>query len=219
MKNKLLLLLPMLTLSLIGINKGVTSVYASSVSSSYITEAQLNNYLNNNNYRITYQEPGLSKDYYYTRYELYTTRTFGDRYFLNVKVEHNADLADTIITVDSISFIGLSHTEGLGFSAEASVPGYYCSFTADMNVTTSTDYAITKSRSFTLKGKENSSYDASGTYYLYYRESFVDSIIVKRTLSGIFVSAEYYSSSPEDVFSMEMIQTRPTTNATVLPAC
>lgn len=219
MKNKLLLLLPMLTLSFMNIDKDINKVYASSVSSRNITETQLNNYLSKYNYNVTYQETGLSGNYYYTRYDLYTTRTFGDRYFLNVKVEHNADLADTIITFDSISFIGLSHTEGLGFSAEASGPGYYCSFTADMSVTTSTDYTITESKSFILRGKENSTYDPSGTYYLYYRESFVNSIIVKRTLSGSFVSAEYYSSCPEDAFSMEMIRTRPTTNSTVLPAC
>ena len=219
MKNKLLLLIPMLSLSLINIEKQITKVNASSVSSSYITDSQLNNYLNNYDYNVTYQETSVDGKYYYTRYDLYSTRTFGNRYFLNVKVEHNADLADTIISFDSISFIGLSHTEGLGFSAEASVPGYYCSFTANMSVTTSTDYTITESRSFVLRGKENTTYNPSGTYYLYYRESFVDSIIVKRTISGSFVAAEYYSSCPEDAFSMEMIQTRPTTDSTVLPAC
>lgn len=218
MKNRLLLI-SMLTLSFMNIDKDIHKVYASRINSSAITETQLNNYLSNYNYKITYQNTGLSGNYFYTRYDLYTTRTLGDRYFLNVKVEHNADLADTILTFDSISFIGLSHTEGLGFSAEASVPGYYCSFTADMSVTTSTDYTITESKSFILRGKENSTYDPSGTYYLYYRESFVDSIIVKRTSSGVFVSAEYYSSCPEDIFSMEIIRTRPTTNASVLPAC
>ena len=37
MKNKLLLLIPMLSLSLINIEKQITKVNASSVSSSYIT--------------------------------------------------------------------------------------------------------------------------------------------------------------------------------------
>ena len=69
MKNKLLLLLPMLTLSFMNIDKDINKVYASSVSSRNITETQLNNYLSKYNYNVTYQETGLSGNYYYTRYD------------------------------------------------------------------------------------------------------------------------------------------------------
>lgn len=214
MKKKLLLVLPIVTFLVINLNNDNNKINARVVNTKSITESQFKNYLNSYTHAITYKEKGLS-DYIYTRYVFYNTRTFGERYFLNVKVDHNADLADTIITLDSFSFFGFSFTDGFGVTVEGAIPGYYCSFTSDMSLTTSTNYTINENRKFVLTKEENS----TGSYYLYYRESFVDSIIVKTTLTNEFVSAEYYSSCPENTIFLELIKIRPTTDASVLPSC
>ena len=103
MKKKLLLVLPIVTFLVINLNNDNNKINARVVNTKSITESQFKNYLNSYTHAITYKEKGLS-DYIYTRYVFYNTRTFGERYFLNVKVDHNADLADTIITLDSFSF-------------------------------------------------------------------------------------------------------------------
>lgn len=220
MKNKFLFV-TMITFSLsfLNVNKNIYKANASNVTARNITETQLSYYLNNYNYNLVYEK--RNSNGHYVRYDLIDTRTFGERYYLNISVDHNADLASTIIEFESISFIGLSYTEGFGLSVEGSAPGYYCSFVSEMSVTTSTNYVITESMSNILKGVKDSSsnYAPSGTYYLYYRECFIDSIIVKRDSNNSFVSAEYYSSCPEDSFFLEIIQTRPTTDSSVLLIC
>ncbi len=132
---------------------------------------------------------------------------------------HNADLADTVIEFSSLTFTGISYTQGFGYSLEGSTPGLFCSYAEEMSCTTSVSNTVVDGRSYRLKGKKHSNYDESGLYYLYFRETFVDSIIVKMTKNKEFVSAEYYQNAPRDTFNLELLRTRPTTDASVLPSC
>ena len=223
MRNKLFLLLPMLALLLAsnGMKQkpNTHKLDAKKIEPQSITKEQLDYYLQNCSHTVIYQRQGTSGLYIYRRYDLNSTRRTGDKYFLNNKINHNAKLGNTIITLDTIRFIGLSYTKGFGFSLEAGAPGAYGSYSTDLGFTSSNEYITTETRKYVLYGEKDPNYNTSGDYYLYYRESFIDSIIVKMTKNGEFVSAEYYSSSPEDTFSMEIIKTRPTTNSSVLPSC
>ena len=129
MKNKLFLMIPIIALSLTNIDKDSSKnaykVYANSAGTTKITKSELNWYIDNKYAEEIRTLKGIDGKYNYVRYDLVYTRTFGDVYFLNIQVKHNASLADTILTFSSFSFIGLSYTEGFGFSTEASIPGYY----------------------------------------------------------------------------------------------
>ena len=221
MKTGLLMMFPLvlsLTNNAIGGINYSTNTSTMALTSSYsnkqtLTKAQVDNILKNNKCDEVYVGKGLDLCIY-RKYELSDTREKGESRFLNISIQHNPSLADTNISLDSISLVGASFSQGWGFTVEGKVPGYYSSYSANFSATISTETEITEGASFKL-GEKNS----AGTYYLYATEFLSDCIIVKETTSGTFISAEYYTSCPADGMALEALTVRPVTGSGVLPSC
>jgi len=138
---------------------------------------------------------------------------------MNVAIWHDAKLANTHVTISSSHMIGMSTTVGFGVTMDVEVPGAYCSYAANMNLQTSKEVIITNKQSYTLCDYNSSQCASSGTYYLYYQELSIDSIVVKMDNTRKFISAEKYSNSPEGTCDYRLLKIRPTTISSIFLFC
>lgn len=186
------------------------------ITKKYINSSELNTYLNSHNYRTI--NLALVNGYTYTRYVLLDTEKRGEMYFLNLAIEHRPNLGSTTLSFDTISLVGMSYTAGFGFSTEAESPGVYCSYSSEMNLTSSSNVNMSYGASYILDEME-----IGGTYYVYLENLLYDSIVVKR-YNGSFISAEYYVNTPYNdknfnSLSIVLSRARPNTQVSVLPSC
>ncbi|MEG0034262.1 MAG: hypothetical protein RR909_01075 [Bacilli bacterium] len=155
----------------------------------------------------------------YSRYNVRHTRKNGELYFLNSSIFHNAELGDTVLTTQTFTLIGMTYTEGFGYTTEAKAFGATCSFSADMALSVTNDVTFTNGSTNTLRGKNSNNPHATGRYYLYMQEIVIDSIIVKRNDKNEFISAVYVYNTIDDVHSLVISNVRPTIGGSVLPKC
>ncbi|MEG0978371.1 MAG: hypothetical protein RSE56_03970 [Bacilli bacterium] len=158
-------------------------------------------------------------DCYYIRYIVRRTQTNGELYFLNSSIFHNAELGDTVLTTQTFTLIGMTYTEGFGYTTEAKAIGATCSFSADMSLSVTNDVTFTNGSTNTLRGKNSDNPHATGRYYLYMQETFIDSIIVKKDNKGEFINAIYVYNTIDEAHSLVISNVRPTIGGSVLPKC
>lgn len=152
---------------------------------------------------------------YYVRYELNSTLKSDPAQYLNIEIEHNANITDTVVSISSISLVDYSFTVGIGAETEAKAPFAYSSFSTELSSSFSSTATKTVSYDFSLRDD-----DPSGSYYLYYEGQSVDAIIAKfDNKTGTFISAEYYEGTPKDSFNLILSQQKPKILAPTRPNC
>ncbi|MCM1555971.1 MAG: hypothetical protein NC087_00405 [Anaeroplasma bactoclasticum] len=197
-----------------------TSARSSSLSKRSISNSLAQTYINSKGGYITSES--VDENYIYKKYELKDTMYVSEQRFMNLEIYHNADIADTKISVDKLTMESYSYAAGFGFFAEIEAPGVYASLATEFATTIEAQATLHHTLSYSLyaNNRTNTTYDSTGWYYLYLELYKADCVIIKtKRYSNTFVSATYITNCYCEASDFKFLTKRPIINKPVDPTC